>query len=64
LANGSPAEIAGLTKENERDKQRTTRDFTSDAFLEIKKKNVLYGSDFYPSVHQPVTFVIPPKSDG
>jgi hypothetical protein len=64
LANGSSVEITGLTKENERDKQTTRRDFTSDAFLEIKKEKVLYGSDVCPSVHQPATFVIPRKFDG
>jgi hypothetical protein len=64
LANGSSAEITGLTKENGRDKQTTKSDFTSDAFLEIKKKNVLCGSDVCPSVHQPVTLVIPRNNEG
>jgi hypothetical protein len=56
LANGSSAEITGLTKENERDKQKTRRDFTADAFLEVDKKNAFSGSDVCPSLYQSATF--------
>jgi hypothetical protein len=64
LANGSSAEITGLTKENERDKQKTRRDFTADAFLEVEKKNSLCGSDVCPSVYQSATFFIQGTFDG
>jgi len=64
LANGSSAEIAGLTKQNGRHKQKSRRGFTYDASLEVKKKNALCGSDVCPSVRQPVTFVITRTIDG